>query len=315
MIRVDGEPRRGPRGEVILLVAAAIWGLAFTAQKTGALYLGPLLFNGLRFALGCLPLVPFLVRRRAGAARLSYLPWPARLWRGAALGAVLALGAWLQQWGLALTSAGAAGFITGLYLVLVPVLGLALGQRPGGRTWTGVGAAAAGLYLLSVEPGRGMGWGDGLMLASAVVWTLHVQMVYVLARQVHWAQLACLQFGTCSALSLALALAFEEIAAAPIGAALWPLLYTGIVSAGVGLTLQIVGQGRASATSAAVAMSLEAVFAAAFGWLLLDERLAARQLAGCALMLAGMLLAQWERAPVDAGQQRDPETPPAAAAA
>ena len=318
---MEPEPRRGRRGEAILLVAAAIWGLAFTAQKEGANHVGPLLFNGLRFALGCLPLVPFLLRR-TGPERVQTLALPARLWRGAALGAVLALGAWLQQWGLALTSAGAAGFITGLYLVLVPVLGLAMGQQPGPVTWLGVGSAAVGLYLLSVEPGQGMAWGDGLLFASAVVWTFHVQMVYTLARQIHWAELACVQFATCSALSLLLAAALEEVAATPVRAALWPLLYTGLVSVGIGLTLQIVGQGRASATGAAVAMSLEAVFAAVFGRLLLGERMTGRELAGCALMLAGMVLAQRVRAPAGAsGRRPDPEgprageSPPAAAAA
>lgn len=319
---MEPEPRRGRRGEVILLVAAAIWGLAFTAQKEGANHVGPLLFNGLRFALGCLPLVPFLLRRRAGPEPTQPLALPARLWRGAALGAVLALGAWLQQWGLAFTSVGAAGFITGLYLVLVPVLGLVLGQPPGPLTWLGVGSAAGGLYLLSVESGQGMAWGDGLLFASAVVWTLHVQMVYTLARRIHWAQLACVQFATCSGLSLLLAAALEEVAATSVRAALWPLLYAGLVSAGIGLTLQIIGQGRASATGAAVAMSLEAVFAAAFGWLLLGERLTGRELAGCALMLAGMVLAQRVRAP-DGASDRHPdpegprsgESPPAAAAA
>ncbi|MFH1570935.1 MAG: DMT family transporter [Gemmatimonadota bacterium] len=275
--------------EGLLLLAAAIWGFAFAAQRAGMAHVGPFLFNGLRFALGCLPLLPFLSRwHRQEPAALSR----AAVARGVGLGAVLFAAASLQQVGIVHTTAGKAGFITGLYVVLVPLFGLAIGHRAGPWAWAGATVAAVGLYLLSAQADLRMEAGDLLVLACAAVWAVHVLLVDRLVRQVHWSLLAFTQFATCAALSLGVAALSEPASAAAVGAAAWPLLYAGALSVGVGYTLQVVGQRGAPPAPAAIILSLEAVFAALGGWLVLGEQLSSRELAGCALMLAGMVASQ-----------------------
>lgn len=281
------------KSDLLLLLTAAIWGFAFVAQRLGMAHVGPFTFNGVRFALGALALLPLIVRRRARPPRPGEHRSVAGL-AGAAAIAGLALfgGASLQQVGLLYTTAGNAGFITGLYVVIVPLLGLIWRQRPGTGTWVGALLAAAGLYLLSVTEGLQIAWGDLLELAGAVVWAGHVLLIGWLSPRVDPVELAAGQFATCSVLSLSVALVLEPIAAAGIAAAALPILYGGLFSVGIAYTLQVVAQRQAHPAHAAILLSLEAVFAAAGGWLILDERLTTRAMAGCALMLAGMLTSQ-----------------------
>ncbi len=292
--------------DILLLLSAAIWGFAFVAQRAGMEHLGPFYFNGVRFALGGAVLLPLIVWRRRGMDwrlgtgdwRLGTGDW--RLgtgdWRllrdGSLAGAVLFGGASLQQWGIVTTSAGKAGFITGLYVILVPILGLFLGQPTRRSTWTGALLAVIGLYLLSVQEGLRMAGGDLLVLGGAVFWALHVQLIgRFVARQDPLA-LASTQFFTVSILSL-LAGAFTETWSTPaVLDATWPILYAGLASTGIAYTLQVVAQRRAHPSHAAILLSLETVFALLGGWLLLSERFGARELTGCAIMLAGMLLSQ-----------------------
>jgi len=277
------------RAEGLLLLTAAIWGLAFVTQRIGMKHVGPFTFNGLRFVLGCLPLAPFLIaRHRAGGQRLDR----GTIARGAALGVVLFGAASLQQIGLVYTTAGKAGFITGLYVVMVPLFGIAVGQCASAGQWGGALAATAGLYLLSVTGGLSMAPGDLLVLGSAAVWAVHLLLIGSLAQRIHWSVLAFLQFGTCAVLSLLTAGCLETVTAAALVAVAPPLLYAGLMSVGVGYTLQVVGQRHAQPVPAAIILSLEAVFAALGGWILLRELLSPRQLSGCALMLAGMLASQ-----------------------
>ena len=305
------------RADVVLLIAAVLWGAAFVAQRAAMRHMGPLTFNGLRFALGALALAAVIglrrTRRRPAPDALkepsSYEPPRDAAFRlyllgGVVAGLVLFAGVSLQQAGLVYTTAGKAGFITGLYLPLVPILGLVLGRRTGGATWLGVVLAVIGLYLLSIVPGSfEMERGDALVAACAVIWAVHVLVVAHLAPRLEPLKFGLVQFSTVAVASVAAAAAFEPLAGANLRGGALALLYGGLVSVGIAYTLQLVGQREAPPGHAALILSLEAVFAALTGGLLLDERLAQRQLAGAALMLCGMLVSQLPRL------RRAPERP------
>jgi drug/metabolite transporter (DMT)-like permease len=286
------------KSDALLLLAAVIWGFAFVAQRVGMQYVGPFTFNAVRFALGALVLVPFILwrsRRGAGTNRREDASRPAgfRPWMGGCLaGCVLFAGASLQQVGIVHTTAGKAGFITGLYVILVPILGLLFRQRPGRGTWVGAATATAGLYLLSATEGFRLAPGDGLVLGCAFFWAVHVLMIAWLVRTLEPIHLACLQFGIVSVLSFAVALGMESITPEGLTGAAVPILYGGLLSVGIAYTLQVVAQRTAAAAHAAIVLSLETVFAALGGWLILDETLTHRALWGCALMLAGIVLSQ-----------------------
>ena len=277
------------RSDLLLLLTALIWGFAFVAQRVGMEYVGPYLFNGAGFALGALPLVPFVLKNTSKPRWSNLL----RAAPGSLLaGLFLFVGSSLQQVGIVYTTAGKAGFITGLYVILVPILGLFLGQRSGRNTWIGALGASAGLYLLSIEPPLAIARGDALVLASALFWAGHVLIIGRLSRQIDWAALAFLQYLTCSVLSTGVAFLTEPIALQPLLDAALPIAYGGVLSVGVAYTLQVVAQRQAPAGHAAIILSLETVFAALGGWLLLDETMPLRGLLGCALIFAGMLVSQ-----------------------
>ena len=280
------------RGECALLVAAVVWGLAFAAQRAGMGHMGPFTFNGLRFCMGGLFLLPLvLVQRRRGTA----LPVASRsAWVNGVLvaGLVLLVGASLQQHGMRFTTAGKGGFITGLYVILVPLFGLVLGQRCGWGTWLGVLCAAIGLYVLSVRQGLQLSPGDGLVLAGAAVWAIHVLVLDTVSKRMDPLVLACGQFLLCGGCSMGLAFLFEAPTMTGILAGWLPLAYSGIASVGIGFTLQVVGQRSAAAAPAALILSLEAVFAVVGGWVVFGETMDARGWVGCILMFAGMGMAQ-----------------------
>jgi len=266
------------------------------AQRVGMEYVGPFTFNGVRFALGSLSLVPLMLLKRKNPSAIAALLPPADrqtvAWGGALAGLVLFMGASLQQVGLVHTTAGNAGFITGLYVVIVPLLGLFWRQRPDLGTWIGALLAAAGLYLLSVTAAFEIAFGDLLVLVGAFFWAAHVLIIGWLSPRIESIQLACIQFAVCSLLSLITAAALETMTLQGLMGAALPILYGGLLSVGVAYTLQVVAQRDARPAHAAIILSLESVFAALGGWLLLGELLSARALAGCSLMMAGMLLSQ-----------------------
>jgi drug/metabolite transporter (DMT)-like permease len=263
------------------------------AQRMGMEHLGPLSFNAIRFVMGGVALLPLVhLRGRNGQAA----PWRTDLRRGLVLGLVLTGGATLQQWGVVYTTAGKAGFITGLYVVLVPILGLLVGQRTHGRTWVGALLAVVGLYLLTITGRLVMGLGDSLVLAGALFWSVHVLLIGRWAPRTEPVRLAALQFLVCGVLSGAVGLPLEQPDLEAVRGAMWPLLYAGLASTGIAYTLQVVAQRHAPPAHAAIILSLEAVFAVLGGLLMLGESLAARGLAGCALMLTGMILSQLEPA-------------------
>jgi drug/metabolite transporter (DMT)-like permease len=285
------------KSNLLLLLTAVIWGFAFVAQRVGAAYMGPFAFNGIRFALGSVSLLPLILffRVRSSGNGLEGGRPAAFFGAGLTTGLVLFAGASLQQVGLmyADTTAGKAAFITSLYIVLVPILGIFIKRYAGLSSWLGAIVALAGLYFLCIKQDFTISFGDLLELAGAFFWAAHILLIdHFVTRKVDALKLACTQFAVCAALSLAAALIFETITAAGIRQALIPILYGGILSTGVAYTLQIFGQKHARPAPAAIIMSMETVFAAAGGAVILGESLEARGILGCAFMLAGMLLSQ-----------------------
>lgn len=277
----------------LMLLTAAIWGFAFVGQRAGMDHLGPFSFNGLRFLLGAACLLPVLwYYRHTPTTRhpntSSRLLW----WGGLAAGLCLFAGATFQQVGLQYTTAGKAGFITGLYIVLVPLIGLWIGQRISPENWLGVLLAVVGLYLLTIQDDLSMSKGDALQLLGALFWAAHVLIIGWLSPQLSAIRLSVIQFTVTGLLSLAIGLPLEPFTLADVQAAALPLLYLGVMSTGVAYTLQVVAQQWATPSHAAIILSLEAVFAVLGGWLLLDESLPSRGVLGCTLMLCGMIVAQ-----------------------
>ena len=283
------------KSDAVLLLTAMIWGFAFVAQRVGMDYVGPFTFNGIRFALGSAVLIPFIVKNNASPRTKAVAGFRDLGWGGALAGVVLFTGASLQQVGLVYTTAGNAGFITGLYVVIVPMMGLFFGQRTHAGTWLGAFFAAAGLYLLSVTEGFSIAYGDFLEFLGAFFWAGHVLIIGWLSPRSSALKLAFVQFAACSILSLLTAIVFETIVLSAVFSAALPIFYGGALSVGVAYTLQVVGQKYAHPAHAAILLSLEAVFAAAGGWFFLGEVLSPRGLFGCGLMLGGMLFSQlWE---------------------
>lgn len=293
------------KSNLLLLLAAAIWGFAFVAQRVGIKYVGPFTFNGVRFALGSLSLVPLILYygRNAAGRKQQTEGLKYDLKAGVAAGLILYMGASLQQIGLVSTSAGKAAFITGLYIVLVPILGIFLKQYLGINSWLGAIIAVIGLYFLCVTEGFSISRGDLFVLVSAFFWAVHILVIDHFTKKADALKLSCFQFAVCSLLSIATALLIEKITISGLLQAAVPILYGGICSVGIAYTLQVIGQKNAQPSHAAIILSMETVFASIGGWLLLNEDLGVRGYAGCALMLAGMLLAQFK----DMGKNRSNE--------
>ncbi|EGO62982.1 DMT family transporter [Acetonema longum] len=285
------------KANLLLLMAAIIWGFAFVAQRVSVDYMGPFSFNGIRFLLGSLSLVPLLYwRNKPQQADREAAPGPDRyqnaLPAGILAGAVLFAGASLQQIGLVYITAGKAAFITGLYIVLIPLAGIFLRQRLSALSWLSCGLAVIGLFLLCVKENLTLAYGDFLEFIGAFFWAAHILLIGHFSRRVDVLKLSAWQFITCGLLSLGTALWLETITMASILAAAIPILYGGICSVGIAYTLQVMGQQYAAPTHAAIILSMETVFAAIGGFWLLDEILGTQELLGCALMFAGMLLSQ-----------------------
>jgi drug/metabolite transporter (DMT)-like permease len=275
----------------LLLITAAIWGLGFVAQVVGMNYLSPFAFIGARFLLGAASLLPLVIF-------FYYRNWlPQSSLRtvcigSLVLGIILFAAGSLQQVGIVYSNASNAGFITGLYMVLVPIIGLALKLRPGLNAWIGTLLAVIGLFLLSVKADFTIGYGDTLLLIGAVGWALHILAIDHYASRAAPLLLALGQFIVCGALAAGVSVVWETTTWEQLSAATNVLIYAGVITVGVAYTLQVIAQERADPTHAAIILSLEAVFGALGGYLFLQEQLTPRELWGCTLMLAGMLVSQ-----------------------
>lgn len=281
------------KSDSLLLITALIWGTTFVAQRTAMDHIGPMTFIGVRFVIGALTVLPFALKfRPAYFAPATPATGRFLLCGGILAGLALFGGASFQQIGLQYTTAGKAGFITCLYVVIVPLIGLLLGHRCGLFVWIGAALAVIGLYLLSVTESFTIARGDLLVLVGAFFWAVHVLLIDYLAKRAHCLRIACIQFATCSVLGLAVAMFTEQISLSATCRAAVPILYAGILSTGIAFTLQIVCQRISPPAHAAIIMSMETVFAALAGWVVLSEILDARDLAGCAIMLLGLIAVQ-----------------------
>ena len=278
---------------IFLWTTAIIWGFAFVAQRMGMEFVGPFTFNGIRFALGALSLVPILYfSKNAKKSPTKQKSKISLIVGGSLAGLALFLGASLQQVGIVNTTAGNAGFITSLYVVVTPLLGLIFKQRPAKQVWVGVVLATLGLYFLSVKGDFSMNIGDVYVLIGAFFFASHVLIIAWLSPQFNVLKISIIQFSVTSLLSMIIAINIEQIAWASIYSAAIPIIYGGVFSVGVAYTLQVAGQRNTKPALAAIILSFEALFAAIGGWFLLQEVLNIREIMGCVLMLIGIIIAQ-----------------------
>ncbi len=281
-------------GYLALLGASIVWGFAFVAQREGMQFMQPLTFNGVRFLLGAISLVPLLHLKRGLFKKIDNIK-PALL-MGLVAGIPLFFAAFFQQLGLKYTTAGNAGFITSLYIVFVPLLNIRSKNKSTAQTWLGIAVSLLGLYFLSVYPGSAMQAGDLLVLVSAFFWALHLIVLSYLSPRHDFRLLAISQYLFTGIVSLTVGIALGEPLNSTNLEATWlPLLYAGVASVGIGYTLQLIGQRHVKADHAALILSLEAAFAAFGGWLLLKESLDAAALFGCTLMMFGVIISQLKR--------------------
>ena len=284
------------QGCLILLLTTVIWGCAFVAQSVGMDHIGPFTFQAVRCLLGVLALLPviflFDLKKTDGKNYISRWCDP-KLWKAGILcGIALFVASGAQQVGLIDTDAGKAGFLTSMYIVIVPFLGLFFRKKLSPATVLGVLVAVAGLYLVSGAGATGMAPSDMLMVLCAFAFAVQIVLVERLGMDMDGLRLNCVQCLVCSILS-AVVMAFTEapVLGDLINCAL-PLAYAGCLSMGVAYSLQIIGQQKVDSVPAAIIMSLESVFAALAGWLLLQERMTNRELIGCGLLFTAVILSQ-----------------------
>ncbi len=278
----------------MLLLGAVIWGAAFVAQSIGAEHVGPFAFGGIRFLLGALVVLPILwFSHRKKEKGWDKQPFSAYLRAGAVCGTALFLAATFQQYGIERTTVGKAGFVTALYILLVPLFAFVVYRRRiGGRILAAAAVGVVGIYLLCVSGDFTVSEGDIYVFIGSVFWAVQILMIEHFTARLDGLKFAAVQFFVCAALSLACMLIFERNTLAGVAAAAPALLYCGLLSVGVGFTIQAVFTKDTGPTVASLMMSTESVFSAVFGFLILHETLTPRQLAGCALVFGAVVLAQ-----------------------
>ncbi|MDD6616742.1 MAG: DMT family transporter [Lachnospiraceae bacterium] len=302
------------RNPLMLLLTAVIWGVAFVAQSVGMEYIGPFTFNCVRCLIGGVVLIPciWILGRVRGSETVSgteesekragkngkteraYRKNERRilLTGGLCCGLALFVASNLQQFGIQYTSVGKAGFITAMYIVLVPVLGVFLKKKIGLKVWISVALAVVGLYLLCITEGFSVGLGDLLVLLCAFVFAVHILVIDYFSPKTDGVRLSCIQFLVCGVLSGICMMIAEQPDMGAILQAWMPVLYAGVMSCGVAYTLQIIGQKGMDPTVASLILSLESVVSVLAGWALLGQSLSARELFGCVLMFGAIILAQ-----------------------
>ncbi|MDO5476248.1 MAG: DMT family transporter [Eubacteriales bacterium] len=284
------------RNGLILLTAAAIWGTAFVAQSVGMDYMGPFTFNGLRYFLGALVLVPVLaVKKKIRSAQKETdagSPSVSRILKGGVFcGFFLCVASNLQQFAIISVDVGKAGFLTAMYIVIVPVLTFLVTRRTSLQLWISVALACAGLYFLSISGGMRLEQGDLALIACAGVFSLHIMCIDRFC-DVDGVLLSCLQFLVAGAMSMLAALVTEPVSLQAAARGWFPVVYAGIFSCGIAYTFQIIGQKGVDPAIASLILSLESVVSVLAGFLLLGQELSARELLGCVLMFAAIILVQ-----------------------
>ena len=287
---------------VLLFLAAFIWGVAFVAQSVGMDYVEPFTFNGCRFLLGGVVLTPFAVIREKKYQKSKFylsMSWEQQrnhrkttLWGGLCCGIAICIASSFQQAGMLYTSVGKAGFITALYIVLVPVMGVFMKKKVPSIVWIGVVLAAVGFYFLCITESFSINYGDMLLFFCAVCFTFHILIIDYFAPKADGVALSCIQFWFSGIVCMSIAIFKENPEISDILAAAVPILYAGIMSCGVAYTLQIIGQKNMKPAIASLILSLESVISVLAGWVILREVLKGRQLLGCVLVFSAVILAQ-----------------------
>lgn len=296
------------RSPLLLLLTAVIWGVAFVAQSVGMDHVGGFTFNCVRSIIGGLVLIPCIffldkMKEKEHADKREKVNGDSTLQEkktqnkilltgGVCCGAVLFVASNLQQFGIKYTTVGKAGFITAMYIIIVPVIGIFLKKVTGMRIWMSVLLAVAGLYLLCITEGFSIAFGDFLVLLCAVMFSVHILVIDYFSPKTDGVRMSCIQFLVCGILSGAAMFLFEKPDVGAILQAWMPILYAGVLSSGVAYTLQIVGQKDMDPTVASLILSLESVVSVLAGWVLLGQKLSVKELMGCVLMFAAIILAQ-----------------------
>lgn len=281
---------------LLLALAALIWGVAFVAQSVGMEYVGGFTFNGCRFLIGGAVLIPLICFMEKKQARAGWTGW----WRrqktavtgGVCCGLFLFVASSFQQFGVAHTTVGKAGFITALYIVIVPLLGIFLKKKIGWSLWVSVALATVGMYLLCMTGGLGINRGDVYVFLGSICFSFHILVIDYFSPKGDGVVISCVQFFTAGLISWILAVLFETPELTAIRAAWAPILYAGAMSCGVAYTLQVVGQKNTDPVLASLILSLESAFSLIAGWVILDQRLSSKELGGCILVFAAIILAQ-----------------------
>lgn len=282
------------RSSFLLLLTAFIWGIAFVAQSVGMEHVGVFSFCMARYFLGAVVLLPLvIIRRRSNKKKRipsagGRITWMA----GICCGLALAAASIFQQMGIQYTTVGKAGFITTLYIILVPILGIFLKKRIPAKVWLCAVLAAIGMYLLCMSERLQIANGDLLVFVCAVLFSIHILVIDYFSPLADGVEISCVQFFTAGAVSFVLMLIFEHPQITDFTAAWMPIAYAGILSSGVGYTLQVVGQKDMEPTAASLILSLESMFSVLAGWILLDQSLTKKELVGCALMFLAVILVQ-----------------------
>jgi len=285
---------------LLLMLTAFIWGMAFVSQSKGMDYMHPLTFNGVRSLIGALVLFIYsLATGHLSGKRAMKTDRRRTLRAGLLCGLVMTAASTLQQFGIQYTTVGKAGFLTTLYIIFVPLGGILFRKKVRGQVWGAAFIAAVGMYLLCMTERFVLGRGDFLVLLCAVVFAVHIMLVDSFSEGTDGVLISCIQFAVCGVLCSIGALIWGKPTIDQISQGIWPLLYAGVLSCGVGYTLQIVGQRGVNPTAAALIMSLESVFAAVAAWIAFrigflqtDQTMTGRQIAGCALVFAAVVLVQ-----------------------
>lgn len=294
-----------PKNAAMLMLAAFIWGTAFVAQSMGMDYLGPFTFNGVRNFVGAAALLPCIwlldrlngrdaKKKEKGESAGGEEPGGRRdlILGGISCGTMLFIAGSLQQVGLQYTTVGKAGFITACYIVLVPVCGIFLHKKIGGKVWIAVALSLVGLYLLCITEKLTVGKGDILVFLCALVFTMHILVIDHFSPKADGVKMSCIQFLVCGILSLVPMFVLETPQVGALMKSWGPILYAGVLSSGVAYTLQIVGQKNVNPAVASLILSLESCFSVLAGWVVLGQRLSSREALGCVLMFAAIILAQ-----------------------
>lgn len=291
--------KKALRSSVLLLLTALIWGIAFVAQSEGMNYVGGFTFIGLRYLIGGVVLIPclfFMRKRNPEWHRLSAEEQKKQnrmgVIGGICCGMALCAASSLQQFGILYTTVGKAGFITALYIVIVPLLGLFLKKRVSLNIWVSVAIAGIGMYLLCITEGFSIGKGDFLVFLCAVAFSFHILIIDYFSPKADGVLISCVQFFTAGVIGVILTMLYEQPTFRGILSAWAPILYAGVFSSGIGYTLQVVAQKDVEPTVASLLMSMESVFSLLAGWVLLGQTLAAKELFGCVLVFAAIILAQ-----------------------